>query len=83
MNKSFFVKLEVRTGGFEKITHHIVEAVNAAAAGVEALEAECHDAADCVVIDGVMHDCGGEWVYEVVSVTEIEGRDLKTLRRFF
>ena len=82
--KYYLVKLTIYAGAYEKHTVHLIQAGNPIEAGSLAMENESHDPEMLTFNEDYdrAKDMGGEFVYEVHSVTEVEGDDLSTPEKY-
>lgn len=69
--RPYVVLMTIYTGEYEKTTKHVLMARNKDNAAHIALRNECHWDEAKINDRGQMEDAGGEFLYEVYSVTEI------------
>ena len=77
MNK-YLVSITIHIGGYEKVTHNVVEAEDVEQASITALKDECHNDPDVISDSSVWDDL---FYYEVYEVQEITPNQLHVLKK--
>jgi len=81
--KTYLVKLTTHTGGYEKTSHHLITAIDDTQAGRKAMLDESHDPDNLEIEDDCRaEDMGGEFIYEIHSVREVDWKEAVTLRKY-
>lgn len=82
---TYAVKVRIYTNGYEKHTTKVVYATSEENARNDALVGECHGDVDdgTAQWDGdTINDMFGEFIYEVVNVTQVDDADILVLRKY-
>lgn len=82
--RNFLVRLTLRLGEVEKLSVHLVEAEDARQAAELAIRRESHERHEDTAPDmyGWYEDMGGEAVYRVLSVKEVELPDIQVMKKY-
>lgn len=81
MNKTFFVKVKIRAGEYEKNSSCLISAPNNSLASDYACYCESHNPTDLEWNQNGVMDLGGEFAYSA-SVSEIQREDANILKRY-